>query len=117
MIIALLAASAVITVVDGDTLRIGDDAIRLHGVDAPETHRPGCLDELILGLEASSFVAVVANSATSVAVSPVENSPDRYGRVVARVAINGRDLGEMLIEAHLAKPWDYDGGEKKPRWC
>ncbi len=30
---------------------------------------------------------------------------DRYGRVVARIELDGRDLGEALIAQRLARPW------------
>ena len=36
---------------------------------------------------------------------------DKYFRLVARVLVNGRDLGELLIEEKLARP--YDGGTKE----
>lgn len=39
---------------------------------------------------------------------------DRYGRTIARVYVNGRDLGEMLIGAGLGRPYR---GERRQTWC
>ena len=30
---------------------------------------------------------------------------DRYGRTLATISVNGRDAGEYLIAAGLARPW------------
>jgi endonuclease YncB( thermonuclease family) len=38
---------------------------------------------------------------------------DRYGRVLARVVFQGKDMGEMLVAAGLARKWS---GHREP-WC
>jgi endonuclease YncB( thermonuclease family) len=39
---------------------------------------------------------------------------DRYGRTLASVTVNGRDVGEILIGEGLARP--YQGG-RRGSWC
>ena len=31
---------------------------------------------------------------------------DRYGRTLARVTVNGRDVGAYLVSRGLARPWE-----------
>ena len=40
--------------------------------------------------------------------------PDKYGRTLARVYLDGRDLSDMLIEAKLGRPYN---GERRLTWC
>jgi endonuclease YncB( thermonuclease family) len=41
--------------------------------------------------------------------------PDKYGdRVLATVKVKGRDLGQLLVEAGLARVYH---GETRVRWC
>lgn len=47
-------------------------------------------------------------------VELVRFPPDRYGRTLARVYLDGRDLADLLIEAGLGRP--YDGG-RRASWC
>ena len=44
-----------IILVDGDTIAIKRERIRLLGIDTPETFRPRCENELILGLKETAF--------------------------------------------------------------
>jgi micrococcal nuclease len=39
---------------------------------------------------------------------------DKYGRAVREVRINGRDVGEAMIAAGLARSY---AGEKRQGWC
>ena len=38
---------------------------------------------------------------------------DRYGRMLATISVNGRDVGDMLISENLARPWEG----KRRSWC
>lgn len=112
-----LAFSLAITVIDGDTLKINGETIRMWGIDAPEIFRAHCQAEHDLGERSAQFLALKVARAERVVASPMQNNPDRYGRTVARIIIDGQDTGAILVEKNLARPWDYDGGEKKPDWC
>ena len=82
----------VVEVTDGDTYDVrrsagGKVTIRLHGVDAPETSQPGG--------RAATRAARRYVSGKNVRVE-VEDI-GRYGRAVARINVQGGDLGAMLI--------------------
>ena len=90
----------VVSVADGDTYDVrrptGQEVtVRLHGVDAPESAQP-------YGPEAKQKVRQWIGE-RQVRVSVVEIG--RYGRAVARITIQGGDLGGMLIQEGLG--WWY----------
>jgi endonuclease YncB( thermonuclease family) len=91
-----------VSIVDGDTLDIHDDRIRLWGVDAPES------SQLCRGRDRRPYRcgALSANTldaftrAKTVRCTPLDG--DRYGRIVARCAAGKIDLGQMLVSRGLA---------------
>jgi endonuclease YncB( thermonuclease family) len=89
------------TVVDGDTLRLGEVTIRLEGLDAPEM-RQSCERD-----GRSYRCGVVARDALG---DKLREGPltcrvvgrDRYRRSLARCSIDGDDIGAWLVGAGLA---------------
>ena len=88
----------VVRVADGDTFEVqikGETRrlrIRLEGVDAPELNEN-------YGREATVFMRTfIANRVVHVNGRDM----DRYGRLVARVTIDGRDASTALVRAGLA---------------
>ncbi|WP_163413843.1 thermonuclease family protein, partial [Escherichia coli] len=55
----------------------------------------------------------LANQVSGHRIELVRGKLDRYGRQLARVAVERRDVGETLIELGLVRRWD---GWRKP-WC
>jgi len=92
--------------IDGDTLRdSGGERYRVENIDAPERgNRSECRAERALAEQASAYVAAWIRRAARVEAHPVGRR-DRYGRVIARIEIDGVDLGERLIARGLAQPW------------
>lgn len=92
--------------VDGDTLRdAAGERYRVENIDAPETGLLSeCPEERALGEAARAYVETWLTSAHRVEALPTGRR-DRYGRVVARIEIDGVDLGERLIARGLAQPW------------
>jgi endonuclease YncB( thermonuclease family) len=41
-VLVVLLAAAAITVVDGDTIKVGDETVRLWGIDAPDGRQACC---------------------------------------------------------------------------
>jgi endonuclease YncB( thermonuclease family) len=81
-------------VIDGDTLVVDRQRVRLQNVDAPELDQPG-------GREAREHLRQLVKG-RAVACQGVAR--DRYKRLVATCTVGGVDLGEALIAAKLGKP-------------
>lgn len=99
-------------VVDGDTLRVDGQLVRIVGMDAPETYRPRCEAERTLGRKATLRLRELLAGARNVGYAP--SGRDRYGRTLARVYIDNRDVAMIMIDAGLARP--YSGGRRRS-WC
>jgi len=99
-------------VVDGDTLWIGGQNVRLADIDAPETHAPRCAGEQALGDRATRRLHRLVNSG-AVTLTSIERDHDRYGRKLRIVAVGGASVGETLVGEGLAR-W-YAGGRRP--WC
>lgn len=96
-----------VTVIDGDTLKMGRKRIRLFGVDAPEskqTCQTAAGKDWWCGTEASRAMRTLAHGKTA---SCHQQDIDRYGRIVAICEVGGRDIGEDLVEQGLAIAYRY----------
>lgn len=99
-------------VVDGDTIRLGGEKIRVADIDAPETHPPRCAEEARLGNQATRRLQQLLNGGT-VSLQAIDRDEDRYGRKLRVVLVDGRSVGEALIGEGLAR--SYEGGRRP--WC
>lgn len=97
---AEILSGRVVAVVDGDTVRIltadqTEERVRLATIDAPERGQPyGTVSR--------------QNLADALHLQSVDvdwSKRDRWGRIVGRVLIDGRDAGLIQIRAGLA--WHY----------
>jgi endonuclease YncB( thermonuclease family) len=113
IIAAILAAGAApaFTVTDGDTLRLGEERIRLKGIDAPETREPECLAEAMLGEKAKQRLAALLEAASEVSVD--RQGKDRWGRTLAYVHLDGKEAGAVLMAEGLAVEWTG----RRANWC
>ncbi|PWK60495.1 thermonuclease family protein [Roseicyclus mahoneyensis] len=107
----------VVRVVDGDTVDMdclgeGRFRARLTGYDTPETHRPGCANEALLGQAATRRLRALVADARQIEARL--GRWDRCERRLVQLSIDGRDVGARLIAEGLALP--YDGG-RRPDWC
>lgn len=106
---------------DGDSGRFEGEKFRLHGVDAPETGGVGayggakCEKERELGFDVKAEVVGFTRGRTIVVAR--RYGPDRHGREVVDLSVDGKDLADTLVSRGWLKPWDYDGGDLKPLWC
>lgn len=106
------------TVVDGDTLDIDGERIRLRSeagpIDAPELRKAQCPLEL--------FRAQAARERLAALMAPNDFSidrrgRDRYGRTVAVVYSQGVDVASTLVREGHAKPWPKLARADRPTWC
>lgn len=90
-------------VVDGDTIALGRERVRLIGVDTPETKRPGTPVQCF-GPAASAFTARLLTGRRVRLEYDVERR-DRYGRLLAYVrrAGDGRFVNAALVARGYAR--------------
>ena len=82
-------------VVDGDTLRIGDERIRLHGIDAPEMDQTcGSTDIWHCGKQARE---ALKDHIAGRSVTCTGDSRDRYGRFIGVCRVGGEDLNAWMV--------------------
>lgn len=101
-----------VEVIDGDTIRHEGKSIRVLGLDTPEI-RSRCPSEKIAAHGARDRLARLIEGAKKIQIEPSKR-PDRYGRVLATITIDGRNVADILIGEGLARP--YQGG-KRASWC
>jgi endonuclease YncB( thermonuclease family) len=99
-------------VVDGDTIWLDGQNIRIADIDAPETHEPRCAEEQALGDRATGRLHELVNSGT-VTLTPIDRDADGYGRKLRIVNVDGTSVGATLVGEGLAR-W-YAGGRRS--WC
>ncbi len=108
------------SVIDGDTIEIQGQRIRLHGVDAPEKGQP-CFDAANQPYRCGQNAAVALDEL--IGQSPVscrEKDVDRYGRTVAACRVRGEDVGLWLVRSGNAFAYrryssDYIGAEQEAK--
>lgn len=99
-------------VVDGDTIWLAGQKIRVADIDAPETHPPRCAYEAALGTRATRRLQQLLNNG-AISLQAIDRDTDRYGRKLRIVLVDGRSVGGRLVDEGLAR-W-YAGGRRP--WC
>jgi micrococcal nuclease len=124
--IGILAAVTVLSVLDGDTVKVRIDdcrpaflcevSVRVNGIDTPESHMPPakCVEEKRMGQAAALYARGLLSPGESVTAR--FDHPDKFGgRWDGDIALpDGRWLGETMIAHGLARPY---GGKAKGSWC
>lgn len=102
-----------LTVIDGDTVRLAGQAIRLIGFDTPETYRAQCAAEQDLGEAATDRLRDLLARASSAQLS-YRPRRDQYGRELAKLMLDGRDVADIMVREGFARR--YTGGQRQ-LWC
>lgn len=97
-------------VVDGDTIWLAGEKIRIEGIDAPETDQAKCPAERAQGEAAKRRLQSLLNSGP---IAIQRTGIDRYRRTLARVFVNSVDVGEVMVGEGLVRRY---GGGRQP-WC
>ena len=112
--------SGMARVIDGDTIALGQQHIRLEGIDAPET------DQVCLDAEGKPWTCGVAardSLSSHIAgriVSCAARGEDRYRRMLAICSAGGEDLNAFMVREGLALDYvkysrDYTSEEDTAR--
>lgn len=101
---ALFAAEPGVRVIDGDTLDLHGERIRLFGIDAPEMAQT--CDRDGAAWRCGAWSARVLNDAIEagrVTCDPVDR--DRYNRTVAICHVGGTDIGQHMVQVGAARAY------------
>lgn len=116
---AQVAFAGPAVVVDGDTLHVGGERVRLFGVDAPELSQTcgAGASGVACGQLAADWLR---SSVQGRVLQCVSVGTDRYGRLVARCRVGRADLGRSIVEAGWATAYrkyslDYVDMEQRAR--
>ena len=90
-----------VTVVDGDTIKIGDVKIRFSGIDAPEINQTCVASE---GKVACGKISrdILITKVTNNKISCTDEGKDFYGRVLGECFVNGESLSRYLVREGFA---------------
>lgn len=89
-------------VVDGDTIEAGGQDVRLQGIDAPERDQPHG------GRATAALKSLILHRRVRLEVQ----GADQYGRLIAVVYRDGRNINRWLVEQGHA--WEYDRYSEDP---
>lgn len=129
LMIGMLAAPAIaqVSVIDGDTIALGREHIRIIGLDAPETRDARCEAERRLGAFAKArLTQMLLDCGALATLQPGaclrlerEPKPDRYGRTLARVKVRGEDVAARMAAEGFADPYACPDGHcpRRRNWC
>ena len=90
-----------VTVIDGDTIRLGDVKIRFSGIDAPEINQTCVASEgkVACGKISRDFLI---EKVTNNKISCTDEGKDFYGRVLGECFVNGESLSSYLVREGFA---------------
>lgn len=100
-----------LSVTDGDTVRLGNERIRIIGLDAPEL-RAKCRAERRLAERARDRLAELVDTDDIEIIRSAR--PDKYRRTLAIIRADGQDVARVLISEGLARVYH---GERRNGWC
>ena len=90
-----------VTVVDGDTIKLGDVKIRFIGIDAPEINQTCVASE---GKVACGKISrdILITKVTNNKISCTDEGKDFFGRVLGECFVNGESLSRYLVREGFA---------------
>lgn len=91
-----------VRVIDGDTIQLGRERIRVEGLDAPEM-KGLCEDESAVARLARDRLSELLDG-RKVVID--RHGRDKYRRTLASVSADGEDVGAVLVSEGLARKWE-----------
>jgi endonuclease YncB( thermonuclease family) len=113
---ALAEITGTASVIDGDTIDIHGQRIRLHGIDAPESRQTCVADGEVWRCGQQAALALFDFIGRSPVVCQ-EQGKDRYGRIIGACSVRGEDVEAWMALngwalAYRKYSTDYVGEEK-----
>lgn len=84
-----------VVVIDGDTVKVGSEKIRLAEIDAPEVSQR-------FGMQSKNYLAHLVEGKS---VKVDRNGKDLYGRTIATLYVDGKNINAVMVENGMA--WSY----------
>lgn len=105
LLVMLTASRPAVWVIDGDTIDVRGERVRVANLDAPDvgSHAKCPLEER-RGQAAKTFAIRLVRDAGEVGLADRQGQ-DRYGRSLARVTLDGADFAGLMIAAGHGRPW------------
>jgi endonuclease YncB( thermonuclease family) len=88
-------------IIDGDTISISNQRIRLHGIDTPES-KQSCQREGVVWFCGAEATQTLRDLVGRSEVTCNQRDRDRYGRIVAVCRANGRNLNKAMVLSGMA---------------
>ena len=99
-------------VASGDSFYLGGKTVRIAGIEAPQLYGAACPRETALGRRSALKLQGLLNSGELEMTRPSQDL-DRYGLLLRNVSVDGRDLGQAMVDARLAR----EIGDTTRNWC
>jgi micrococcal nuclease len=99
-------------VASGDSFYLGGKTVRLAGIEAPQLYGAACPKESALGRTSAARLQELLNSGPLV-MTKVGPDLERYGLLLRNIAVDGRDVGEVMVGERLARRI----GDLTRSWC
>lgn len=91
-----------VRVIDGDTIQLQSEKIRVLGIDAPEI-KGNCSNEVLLAQQAKARLSDLI-SGDQIVID--RQGRDKYRRTLAKITLGNRDIGSILMSEGLARKWE-----------
>ena len=85
-------------VLDGDTIIVRGQRVRLQGIDAPETGQRS-RDGRAIGKESTAFLDKLISGQK---IEVVYSKRDKYGRILGKVFLRGKNINHLMLSSGYA---------------
>jgi hypothetical protein len=99
-------------VASGDSFYLAGKTVRIAGIEAPQLYGAACPKEAALGRTSSARLQALLNSG-ELELAKVGPDLERYGLLLRNVSVNGKDVGQAMVQDGLAR----DIGDLTRSWC
>ena len=88
-------------IIDGDTIRIGEERIRFSGIDAPEINQT-CISEGVEVFCGKISKSLLVDKTSLEEVKCISEGKDQYNRTLAECFVNEESLSSYLVRSGYA---------------